>query len=87
MLCRPLDSLYPSSDSGEQDKDVPACCLLSLEVRPPQLWVKHGAGCPLSQVECFETGSGEFLQIKGKTTEPCERLQNSTEDPESISCR
>lgn len=86
-LRRPLDSLYPSSASGEQDKEVPACCLLSLEVLPPQLCVKHGAGCPLSQVECFETGSGEFLQTKGKATEPCERLQNSTKEPESISCR
>lgn len=86
-LWRPLDSLYPPSGSGEQDQGVPACCLLSREVRPPRLRVKHGAGCPLSQVECFETGSGEFLQTKGKTTKPCERLQNSTKEPESVSCR
>lgn len=49
--------------------------------------LSRGLGCPLSQVECLEKGSGEFLQTKGKTTKPCERLQNCTKEPESVSCR
>lgn len=70
-------------DSRELDREVPACCLLSLEVLPPNSWVRHGAGYPLSQVECFETGSGQFLQ----TTDPVEDSKSLTQEPESISHR
>lgn len=84
---RSLGSLCPSSGSGEQDGagaggGFPACCLLFLEVHPPHPWAGR-----LSQVECFETGSGELLQTEGETTKPCERRHWSTKEPESRSCR
>lgn len=84
-----LGSLYPSSGSGEQDREVPDCCFLFLEIRPPHSWAGHGGWVSvlLSQVECLETGSGKFLQTNVKTIKPCERLQTSTKEPESTSCR
>lgn len=33
-------------------------------------WVGMEAGCPLSQVECFETGSREFLQTTNLVKDP-----------------
>lgn len=60
----------------EQDREVPAAAFYPhrLSHLPPELGMGAGAVL-LSQVECFETGSGKFLQTKVKTTKPCERLQ------------
>lgn len=68
--------------SGEQDREVPACCLLSLEVLPSTHELGMGLGV-LSQVECFETGSGEFLH----TTNLVKDSKSLTLEPENISHR
>lgn len=62
-----------------------SCLLPSISRGSPisHSWVGMEAECPLSQVECFETGSREFLQ----TTNLVKDSKSLTKEPESVSCR